>query len=375
MVLSQFLSAIPAWSSAWEGEPREEAPPPPEPPKSSACWRGRPWVNLLLLLATILCMTRIGAGHHQDFLSSLQETDGPFVLWHGFWYSLTILAILGVHELGHYCACRHHRVDASLPYFVPEPLLIGVLGAFIRIPEPIPSRRVLFDIGIAGPIAGFVVVVPALFVGIGLSRVVPLPDAVEGFTVCLREPLLFRFAARTIWGAVPTGYELSLHPMAFAAWIGLLATALNLLPIGQLDGGHISYAVFGRRSTLVTMVSVVVLFALAFHSPSWIAWAVALLVVVVVFGSRRPRTLIDHDVPADRRRVLVATCAVVIFIFCFTPAPLQFIGEWGGDRPGTGVSAPGSTRESPRSRRGESIGTPGFPTTGSVWRTAVCNIA
>ena len=155
-------------------------------------------------------------------------------------YSGTILAILGCHELGHYFACRYYDVDASLPVFlpVPPPFLTGTLGAFIRIRQPIPSKRMLFDIGIAGPIAGFLVAVPALFIGVAMSHVVRIPENTGGM-VELGEPLLFKLASWMWWGTQPDGYSLNMHPVAFAAWFGLLATALNLFPIGQLDGGHI----------------------------------------------------------------------------------------------------------------------------------------
>ena len=170
----------------------------------------------------------------------------------GFWYSGTILAILAAHEIGHYFACRYYDVDASLPFFLPAAAarLTGTLGAFIRIREPIPTKRMLFDIGIAGPIAGFVVAVPALFIGI--AAVERRADAADCTGIWLGEPLLFKAAADAALGPLPDGYSLDMHPMAFAAWFGLLATALNLFPIGQLDGGHISYAVLGRRSSHVT---------------------------------------------------------------------------------------------------------------------------
>ena len=272
----------------------------------------------------------MGTSYHGAFAAgSDAAADLPLVAWHGLWYSLTVLTILGVHELGHYYACRRYRVDASLPYFLPAPILIGTLGAFIRIRQPIPTKRMLFDIGVAGPIAGFVVAVPALFIGVALSEVLPRPDDFgEGGALLFGQPLLFRLAAWAIWGAFPDGYWLNLHPMGFAAWVGLLATALNLFPIGQLDGGHISYAVFGARSTLVTLVTAAVLFALAFHSPSWIVWAALMVVMLVALGPRHPRTL-DHAVPIDRTRVLVAVFALVIFVLCFTPAPIQVIGEIG----------------------------------------------
>ena len=281
---------------------------------------------MTLLLATLVSTTLVGAYRHRDFASDLGTTDAPFALWQGLWYSVAVLTILGVHELGHYYACRYYRVDASLPYFLPAPILIGTFGAFIRVRQPIPTKRMLFDIGVAGPIAGFVVAVPALFVGLQLSRVVPPPDDFGEFGLLLGDPLLFRWAAATVWSAVPEGYVLNLHPLGFAAWVGLLATALNLFPIGQLDGGHISYAVFGARSTLVTVATAAVLFALAFHSPSWIVWAVLMAVMLVTLGPRHPRTL-DHHVPIDRTRMLVAAVALVIFVLCFTPAPVQIVGQ------------------------------------------------
>ena len=287
----------------------------------------RRWINLLLLLATILSTTVLGALHYQGFASDFHSiAGGSFVLWRGLWYSVPILAILGSHELGHYYACRYYRVDASLPYFLPAPFLTGTLGAFIRIRQPIPTKRILFDIGVAGPIAGFVVAVPALFLGVSLSRLLPLPEEFAGSTMSLGEPILFQFVAWLIWDSAPDGYTLNLHPMGFAAWFGLLATALNLFPIGQLDGGHISYATFGRHSTAVTIVSVALVLALSAYSPSWIAWAILMVIMLIAFGPRHPRT-IDHHIPLDSGRILVAIGALVMFVLCFTPAPLSFMTE------------------------------------------------
>ncbi len=230
----------------------------------------------------------------------------------GFWYSGTILAILGCHELGHYFACRYYDVDASLPFFlpVPPPMLTGTLGAFIRIRQPIPSKRMLFDIGIAGPIAGFLVAVPALFIGVAMSHVVRIPDNISGMLE-LGEPLLFRLAAWVCWGTPPDGYSLNMHPMAFAAWFGLLATALNLFPIGQLDGGHIWYAVLGQRSTYVTFATIGVAIALsAFFSTSWIVWTA--LTIVMLFdvrpaaSTRLRRRRAARSIPADSGRLCAA---------------------------------------------------------------------
>jgi membrane-associated protease RseP (regulator of RpoE activity) len=265
-----------------------------------------------------------GADHYYSFLTDLGGRDIPVVLtdllFPGFWYSGTILAILGCHEFGHYAACRYYDVDASLPFFLPAPLLTGTLGAFIRIREPIPTKRMLFDIGIAGPIAGFLVAVPSLFIGLSMSRVVVLPPEFTG--VELGEPLLFQLVSALLWGTPPEGYSLSLHPMAFAAWFGLLATALNLFPIGQLDGGHISYAVFGRRSSHLTLLMVCVAIVLSYFSQSWFVWTVLMIVMLLMFGRHHPRTFDEHE-PLDRTRLVLALVALAMFVLCFTPAPIE----------------------------------------------------
>ena len=295
------------------------SPVPPRPPRPSR------W-HLILFLLTVVTTIVAGAEHfasfHIDFGSRAVDLSTTQFLLNGLWYSASILAILGAHEFGHYYACRLYRVDASLPYFLPLPLpLTGTLGAFIRIRQPIPGKRELFDIGIAGPIAGFIVAIPVLLVGMSLSRVTALPADTRGFLE-LGEPLLFKAAAWLFWGTPPEGYSINLHPMAFAAWFGLLATALNLFPIGQLDGGHISYAVFGRKSTLVTLATVACLVGLTFVSISWLVWTVLTVVMLISFGPRHPRTM-DEDIPLDRTRLWLAAVAVFMFIICFTPAPIE----------------------------------------------------
>jgi membrane-associated protease RseP (regulator of RpoE activity) len=196
------------------------------------------------------------------------------------------------------------------------------MGAFIRIREPIPSKKMLFDIGIAGPIAGFVIAVPALFIGLAMSHVVRLPASSSGILE-LGEPLLFKFASWLLWGAQPDGYSLNMHPMAFAAWFGMLATALNLFPIGQLDGGHVSYSVLGPRySTYVTFAMLCVAVGLAFFAASWIVWTGMIVLMLVLFGPRHPRVF-DEETPLDVTRLWLAAFAVVMFVLCFTPAPIR----------------------------------------------------
>ena len=194
----------------------------------------------------------MGALHYASFRAGFASTIPAFTCLGcsctGLWYSATILAHPRLPRDGPLLACRYYRIDASLPFFLPAPLVLtGTLGAFIRIREPIPTKRVLFDIGIAGPIAGFVVAVPALLLGLMLSNVAPLPPTFSGARA--RRAAAVQGRGMAGLGRRPEGYALNLHPMAFAAWFGLLATALNLFPIGQLDGGHIAYAVLGRRAT------------------------------------------------------------------------------------------------------------------------------
>lgn len=288
----------------------------------------RPWRHIVLFLLTVASTTLVGAQHFASFQIDygsrpIDMTGATFIL-SGLWYGASILAILGAHEFGHYFACRYYGVDASLPYFLPAPpfFIFGTFGAFIRIRQIIPTKRELFDIGIAGPIAGFVVAVPILLVGMGLSRVIPLPDDTSGL-VELGEPLLFKAIAWLFWGTPPDGYSINMHPMALAAWFGMLATALNLFPIGQLDGGHISYAVLGRKSTAVTVATVIALVGLTFFSTSWIVWTVLTVAMLLAFGPRHPRT-VDEEVPLDRGRLWLAAAALLMFIVCFTPAPMEF---------------------------------------------------
>lgn len=266
-------------------------------------FQDRLWLHALLLLLTIATTTLMA---------------GPT-------YSLTILLILGTHEMGHYLACRYYQVDASLPFFIPAPppVLTGTFGAVIRIREPIRSKRMLFDIGAAGPFAGFAVALPALVLGTWLSTVQPIPEGYGGLS--FGEPLLFKAVAWLIWGSIPDGSALFMHPVAFAAWFGLLATALNLFPFGQLDGGHIAYAVLGRRSTTITLGVLAGSIGLAlFASPSWSVWALMLTGMAFMLGPRHPRT-VDEDVPLDPTRRRLAALALLIFILCFTYQPIELI--------------------------------------------------
>jgi len=298
-------------------------------------WQPRPkfqsriWLHVLLFALTVASTTFVGAIHYAAFQADYlpaRAAAGPLVpfLIRGLWYSATIIGILGCHELGHYFACRYYDVDASLPFFIPFPFLSisGTLGAVIRIREPIPRKHMLFDIGIAGPIAGFLVAVPAMFIGVALSHVAVVPPDFVGQN--LGEPLLFKIAAHLIWGAVPDGYSINMHPMAFAAWFGLLATVWNLFPAGQLDGGHLSYALLGRRSTWVTLATLVAAAALSYYSIVWMGLTIMMTIMLFTFGPRHP-PVIDEDAPLDRVRIWLAVFALAIFVLSFSASPISDI--------------------------------------------------
>jgi membrane-associated protease RseP (regulator of RpoE activity) len=287
--------------------------------------RPRVWLHWLLLALTVGTTTLAGSG----FLDGLFGTLSFSFAWqHAVWldgiaYSATILAILGSHEMGHYVACRYYGIDVSLPFFLPIPIpLTGTAGAFIRIRQPIRLKREIFDIGIAGPLAGFVVLLPALFLGVYLSHVIQTPTRGGGLE--LGEPLLFRLASWLIWGDVADGHTLVAHPIAFGAWFGMLATAMNLFPIGQLDGGHIAYAVFGRRSTYITYAGVATAVALTTVSATWYVWTALLLLMLFVFGPRHPSVL-DEETPLGRGRLVLAVLALAVLALCFTPVPLDLV--------------------------------------------------
>ena len=240
----------------------------------------------------------------------------PLLLVDGLAFSLTLMTILLAHELGHYFACRYYGIDASLPYFLPFPSPIGTLGAFIRIRSPIYTRQALFDVGIAGPLAGFVVLVPALVIGIAKSKMIP-GIATHGDLI-FGVPAIQRFFEWILLPGVRSG-DIALHPVARAAWVGTLATALNLLPIGQLDGGHILYSFVGRWHGRLSRLFVVCLVALALVTRvwSWLVWAALLF----FFALRHPA--IFDLTRLDRNRVVLGIAALAIFLLTFTLAPLR----------------------------------------------------
>ena len=301
--------------------PRPYNPTPGDPARPS----NRIWLHALLFLLTIASTTCAGTGHYAAFVSEFDRrpviVDLTLVL-NGLWYSGTILAILTAHEMGHYLYCRYYDLDVSLPYFIPFPsLLTGTLGAVIRIREPFRTRTQLFDVGIAGPLAGLVVLIPALFYGLTLSSIVAAPT--EGAVYNLGEPLLFRWAVRLVIGSVADGSTINMHPIVFACWFGMLATALNLVPFGQFDGGHVVYAVFGERvAKWVSGLAVLFSASLVFLSWAWVLPAVLMALMWRLMGLRHPSPLNPYEPLSPGRRAF-ALLALLAFVVCFTPSPLS----------------------------------------------------
>jgi membrane-associated protease RseP (regulator of RpoE activity) len=288
--------------------------------------RGRLAIHIILFLLTVFTTTFVGArivenfdqnrpAFHleEDVAAYAEYLSEPARITAGLIFSIPLLVFLLAHELGHYWACVYYRLDATLPFFLPAPTFIGTLGAFIRIRSPIYSRQELFDVGVAGPIAGFLFLIPFLGIGLALSKVAPgiaeQGDLVFGF------PLLIRAMELVIFPGV-AATDIYLHPVARAAWVGLFATALNLLPFGQLDGGHILYSVVGERFRWYTRAFWFLLIPLGLLYWPWWAWAV----VLFFFGLRH--TAIYDPVPLSPGRRQLAALSLLIFAISFMPAPI-----------------------------------------------------
>lgn len=264
---------------------------PPRPARRSR----RPWLNLVMFVATV-------------------ATTSLFV---SPTYSAGVMAILTAHEFGHYLAARRYGVPASLPYFIPAPFLFGTMGAVIRMSPLIPNRRALFDIAAAGPLAGVVLAIPISLAGVVLSERVPHDPDMPG--IMLGDPLLFSLFERLVFGAGEEGMVLMLHDVGFAGWVGLFVTALNLIPIGQLDGGHVSYAVFGRHSVRVAWLAFASLLVFSLANDA----QYALLLLLLFLTGVRHRPTLDDALPLGRSRVRAALVLLVVFLICFIPIPVE----------------------------------------------------
>ncbi len=298
-----------------------------QPKEESSPWAKRLWLHVLLLLLTLATTTVFGSAVAESFYGnrpfSFELTwqyyprllRGDPALLSGLAFSLPLLAILLAHEFGHYFACRRWRVDASLPYFMPSPTLIGTLGAFIRIRSPIYTRCSLFDIGFSGPIAGFLLLLPFLVIGVGLSHAIP--GIAERGDYIFGTPLILRFV-EWVWFPSAATADIALHPVARAAWAGLLATAINLLPIGQLDGGHILFSFFPDIHKPLSRFFSVLLLPLGIFYLPWVLWAI----VLFFLGGRHP--MIYDRTPLNRGRVKLGFVALIIFLVSFSVVPVRF---------------------------------------------------
>ncbi|MGE5277037.1 MAG: site-2 protease family protein [Acidobacteriota bacterium] len=274
--------------------------------------REHPLLHLGLLVATFFTTTYFGGGVFR------QRPGGGF--WEGLSFSVPLLVILGVHEMGHYLTCRRYGLAATLPYFLPAPIpnLIGTFGALIRIKEPIRDKKALIDVGAAGPLSGFVAAIPFLLYGV--TRAAPLSGPSEPGTILFHYPLAVRLAQSLTGAGHYTSAAVREHPTFMAAWFGLLVTALNLLPIGQLDGGHVLRAATGRRQPWISYAVLLGAAATAVRGPTWAFFG---LFAALFVGVAHPPVENEQE-PLGSGRTLLALVCLAVFLLCFTPMPLEF---------------------------------------------------
>jgi len=264
-----------------------------------------------VVLFSVTLLTTLGAGALQQGVNPFEDFAG---ILKGIPFSFTLLFILGSHEFGHYYLARRNRVETTLPLFIPAPSLIGTFGAVIRMKSPIMDRRALLDIGAAGPLVGVVVTLPILIAGLYMSKVEPIPP--DG-VITLGSSALMAILTQVIHGTIPGGMDVIFHPIAFSGWIGLLVTSLNLLPVGQLDGGHVAYALFGHRQKHIAWLVMAALILLGiFGSMGWLVWAAILYFI----GVKHPPVVYEW-VPLDMKRKIIGWATIVVFALTFTPVP------------------------------------------------------
>jgi len=275
-----------------------------------------PFIHLILFVLTFFSTLIAGA----FFQKGVNIFNEPWRIIEGLPFSLTLMAILLSHELSHYFTSKRHHTKATLPYFIPVPFsFVGTFGAFIKMKSPIVTRKALIDIGASGPIAGFVLSVIAVMVGLNYSSVIPVADT--GKILNLGDSLLFSLLSRLILGVPPPFHEILLHPVAFAGWFGLFVTSLNLIPIGQLDGGHIAYAFLGEKHKFISVILVGTLVLSGFLF--WVGWAFW-GTVMIVLGLKHP-PVIYWEVPLDRTRKIVGVLSLIIFVLTFVPSPFRIL--------------------------------------------------
>jgi membrane-associated protease RseP (regulator of RpoE activity) len=338
----------------------------------------RIWVNVLLYILTVLAVLFVGATWSDQVPAQADLTWVLTHLWIGWPFALSLMVILTGHELGHYFAGRYYKVPVSLPYFIPMPIPpLGTMGAFIVMKGRSVNRRQMLTVGAAGPLTGFLLAIPILILGLSLSSVQPMSAPAPGQMVFMEGNsvfyLLLKFAffghvlpgsgapltvvsalrevGAALFGTFPvnSGYDVFIHPVAMAGWAGLLVTALNLLPVGQLDGGHVLYSLVGQRAKLLTWPIIFVLVAMGLLLwPGWFLWAG----LIFLFGQSHPEPL-DDVTRLDLPRKIVAVAVLLIFIATFTPMPMQLL-----------------TGEAPALPGGQSascLAAPGLLLSGAVW--------
>jgi len=282
------------------------------------------WPNAVLFIATIFSTLILGATMALDEIAQADpiranalQANFFLEIWRGWPYAVSILLILGAHELGHYFAARHHKLAVTLPYFIPLPFfsLFGTMGAAIQLREPMRNRKVLMDVGAAGPLVGMIFAIPVLLIGLATSQVGPISP--NGFLE--GNSLLYALAKILVFGHfLPAGgVDVQVNQVAWAGWGGLLVTSLNLIPIGQLDGGHIMYSIFGERARRLFVPILVLMIGLIFVNEVWIFW----LVIIFLFG-RFYATPLDMITPLDRPRRWIGILGLVVFLLTFVPVPL-----------------------------------------------------
>jgi Zn-dependent protease len=303
--------------------PLVEVPPPPPPRPRSI------WPALILFILTVISTLAVGSefarsyarneppfsGDESPFAMMVYPLQHPSLLLLGIPFSFTLLGILLAHELGHYFACKLYGIDVSYPYFIPAPTLFGTFGAFIRIRSPITTRRALFDVGLAGPVVGFILAVPAMTYAIASSKIIP--DAQASAAIVFGNPPLMKILMSLFHPGVDPN-SILLHPVGRAAWMGLFATGLNLMPVWQLDGGHIIYSLASQYHRRISIIASLALISLGLLDPLWYGWGGVLLVLSLRF--RHP-PLLDRWQPLTPSRRAWAVGALAIFLLCFTPWP------------------------------------------------------
>lgn len=287
----------------------------------------RPFLALGLLLLTILTTTVVGAG--LSGINAQQLENNPSLLLQGLPYSLGLIAILGLHEFSHYFTAVKYKIKTTLPYFIPIPFFLGTFGAFIQMRSPVPTRKALFDVAVAGPLGGIIIAIPLLFWGLSLSEIVPLTNQSSLLNFQALNPQFSFFlsivAKLALGSNLIAGKAIHLHPLAVAGYVGIIVTALNLMPVGQLDGGHIVHAMYGQKTAIIIgQLTRLFMFILALVQPDFLLWAIILLLMPV---SDQPA--LNDVTELDNKRDLLGLFSLALLLSILLPLP-EAVARWWG---------------------------------------------